>query len=46
VSGKVGDEVEQAYRRGISLNKRRKLMEAWARYIEGASNVVKISGSA
>jgi integrase len=43
---KVGDEVEQAYRRGTALKKRRKLMEAWARYVEGASNVVTIPRSA
>jgi integrase len=40
---KVGDEVEQAYRRGTALKKRRQLMEAWARYVEGASNVVTIT---
>ena len=34
----VGDEVEQAYRRGTALAKRRKLMEAWSRYIEGGSS--------
>jgi integrase len=43
---KVGDEVEQAYRRGTALKKRRQLMEAWARYVEGSSNVVKIARSA
>ena len=43
---KVGDEVEQAYRRGTALKKRRQLMEAWARYLEGASNVVTIKRSA
>jgi integrase len=37
---KVGDQVEQAYRRGNALKKRRQLMEAWARYIGGVSNVV------
>ena len=37
---KVGDEVEQAYRRGTALKKRRQLMEAWARYVGGVSNVV------
>lgn len=36
---KVGDEVEQAYRRGTALKKRRQLMDAWARYVEGASPV-------
>jgi integrase len=43
---KVGDEVEQAYRRGTALNKRRQLMEAWGRYVEGASNVVAMASSA
>jgi len=36
---KVGDEVEQAYRRGTALKKRRQLMEAWARYVERASDL-------
>ncbi|QIB34322.1 tyrosine-type recombinase/integrase [Ancylobacter pratisalsi] len=31
----VGDEVERAYRRGDALEKRRKLMEAWASYCAG-----------
>ena len=30
---KVGDEVEQAYRRGSALAKRKKLMDAWAAYV-------------
>jgi integrase len=30
----VGDETERAYRRGDALEKRRKLMEAWAGYVE------------
>jgi integrase len=42
---KVGDEVEQAYRRGTALKKRRQLMDAWARYVEGASNVLAIARS-
>jgi integrase len=29
---KVGDETERAYQRGDLLDKRRKLMDAWARY--------------
>jgi integrase len=29
---KIGDGVEQAYRRGTAVEKRRKLMQAWARY--------------
>jgi integrase len=28
----VGDDTERAYRRGDALEKRRKLMEAWANY--------------
>lgn len=35
----VGDATEQAYRRGDALEKRRALMQAWARYCESASNV-------
>lgn len=30
----VGDETERAYRRGDALEKRRKLMDAWARFCE------------
>jgi integrase len=30
----VGNEVERAYRRGDALHKRRKLMQAWAGYLE------------
>jgi integrase len=40
----VGDATERAYRRGDALERRRKLMEAWATYCaptEG-SNVVKL----
>lgn len=46
----VGDETERAYRRGDALEKRRKLMDAWARYcdaglkISRGNNVVKLSG--
>lgn len=38
----VGDETERAYRRGDALEKRRKLMEAWADWCEpkGKGNVV------
>src|SRR5437879_11101135 len=28
----IGDKAEQAYRRGDALDKRRKLMDAWAEY--------------
>jgi integrase len=40
----IGDKAEQAYRRGDALEKRRKLMEAWAGYCEpkNAANVVPI----
>jgi integrase len=40
----VGDMTERAYRRGDALDKRRKLMAAWASFIEPklASNVVPI----
>jgi integrase len=40
----IGDKAEQAYRRSDALEKRRKLMEAWAAYCEPktATNVVPI----
>jgi integrase len=40
----VGDKAEQAYRRGSAFEKRRELMDAWARYCVGESkdNVVSI----
>ena len=39
----IGDKAEQAYRRSDALEKRRKLMEAWAAYCEPkAANVVQI----
>jgi integrase len=39
----IGDKAEQAYRRSDALEKRRKLMEAWAAYCELATgNVVQI----
>jgi len=34
----VGDAAEQAYRRSDALEKRRKLMEAWASYCEPKAN--------
>jgi integrase len=39
---KVGDETEQAYRRGNALKKRRQLMEAWGRHVVSASNVIEL----
>jgi hypothetical protein len=43
----VGDEVERAYRRGDALEKRRKLMEAWASFLDQHSraNVVPLNTS-
>jgi integrase len=40
----IGDKAEQAYRRSDALEKRRKLMEAWAGYCEptNLSNVIPI----
>jgi hypothetical protein len=41
----IGDKAEQAYRRSDALEKRRKLMDAWAAYCEPKpfSNVVQMS---
>lgn len=41
---KVGDDVEAAYRRGTALKKRRELMEAWGRYVEGDFSVFRLVG--
>ncbi len=40
----VGDKVEAAYRRGDLFEKRRQLVEAWARYCDGddGENVVPL----
>jgi integrase len=38
----VGDSVERAYQRGDLLEKRRKLMEAWAAYCERKPDEAKI----
>lgn len=42
---KVGDETERAYRRSDALEKRRKLMQAWADYCDAQAggNVVKLA---
>ncbi|MDQ0470787.1 integrase [Labrys wisconsinensis] len=46
----VGDQTERAYRRGDALEKRRRLMDAWAAYCEGregaAGVTVRPSGGA
>ncbi|MGV7217745.1 tyrosine-type recombinase/integrase [Bradyrhizobium sp. UFLA05-112] len=39
---KVGDQTEQAYRRGNALKKRRQLMDAWGRYVANGSNVIRL----
>jgi integrase len=43
----IGDKAEQAYRRGDALDKRRKLMDAWAAYCEPrtAGNIVTLRRS-
>jgi hypothetical protein len=43
----VGNVVERSYRRGDALEKRRKLMDAWAGFIgspKAAGTVVQLSG--
>jgi integrase len=44
----IGDKAEQAYRRSDALEKRRKLMDAWASYCDpqAAQNVVQIGRAA
>jgi integrase len=44
----IGDKAEQAYRRSDALEKRRKLMDAWAMYCEpnAAKNVVPLNAAA
>jgi integrase len=39
----IGDKAEQAYRRSDALEKRRALMEAWARYCEPSSAEEKVT---
>ena len=43
----VGDSVERAYRRGDAIEKRRKLMEAWANYLSEPfpNNVLLLRGA-
>jgi integrase len=40
----IGDKVEAAYRRGTALEKRRKLMEAWARFCAAPAREDKRGG--
>jgi integrase len=46
VAHKVGNKVEEAYRRGDMFERRRKMMEAWAQFCQQATtgNVVAIGG--
>jgi integrase len=41
----IGNQTERAYRRGDALEQRRKLMDAWASYVEGeaGANVVELN---
>jgi integrase len=39
----IGDKAEQAYRRGDALEKRRKLMDAWAAYCEPKATDEKVT---
>jgi integrase len=38
----IGDKAEQAYRRSDALEKRRKLMEAWAAYCEPQTSAIVV----
>jgi integrase len=40
LSHRTGDDTEEAYRRGEMLKRRRKVMEAWARFVGGESGKV------
>jgi integrase len=42
LSHTVGDEAEQSYRRGDALEKRRKLMEAWSRFVNTPKSEAKV----
>ena len=42
----IGDKAEQAYRRSDALERRRKLMEAWASYCSRAGSVVPMVSAA
>jgi integrase len=43
---KVGSKVEQAYQRGSMVTRRRELMDAWAGYCSGESNVLPMRRTA
>jgi hypothetical protein len=42
----VGDQTELAYRRGDALEKRRKLMDAWAAYCGNGRKVIPMRPAA
>jgi integrase len=42
----ISNKVEAAYRRGNLLEKRRKLMDAWGSYSDGAANIFRLATSA
>jgi integrase len=39
---KVGDDTEEAYRRKTAVERRRKLMEAWADFVDGNGKVITL----
>jgi len=41
----IGDKVEAAYRRSDALERRRKLMDAWASFLDGSNaKVIRLRG--
>jgi len=40
----ITNTVEAGYRRGSAVKKRRDIMQAWADYVTGTSNVVQLRG--
>jgi integrase len=42
LSHKVGDDTEEAYRRRTALERRRKMMAAWARFVGGGTKVIDL----
>jgi integrase len=40
----IGDKVEKAYRRGELLDKRRKMMDAWAKFATSAPTQAEVIG--
>jgi len=46
LSHAVGNEVELAYRRSDALERRRKMMEAWAAFCAGGAEVIELARTA